>query len=83
MAEEKDISLLEGPELNNYFPGATRSGKLFNINGMVWLIREPVKVWEEDNVEYGWDANNLTNNAAYHFFTESEIKEQQLVIQEI
>ena len=31
----------------------------------------------------GWNANELTNNARYHFFTESEIKEQNLIIQEV
>jgi len=67
----------------DYFPGATHSGKLFNINGVIWLVRSPHIVYEEEKeTEWGWDANNMAANASYHMFTESEIKEQNLTIQE-
>jgi len=69
--------------MTDYFSGATKSGRLFNINGVVWLVHSPVKIVNlQGEEEYGWDANDLSNNAAYHFFTQSEIKENNLVIKE-
>lgn len=72
----------EKTESINFFPGATSQGKLFNINGMIWMVRRPVKVFDDTGSEMGWSANNLGANAAYHFFTESEIKENHYIIQE-
>ena len=85
MAEENEVQEVveetAEPRID-YFPGATYQGKIFNINGMLWLVREHVKVVSLDKEEYGWHANSLMANGTYHFFTESEIKEQHLIIQE-
>lgn len=78
--EQKELPKTEAP--HDYFPGASFVGKLFNINGVVWLVRAPHIITSDDSSELGWDANNMAMNAAYHMFTESEIKEQNLVIQE-
>lgn len=32
----------------DYFPGATHSGKLFNINGVIWLVRSPHIIYKEE-----------------------------------
>jgi hypothetical protein len=70
-------------EHKDYFPGASHTGKLFNINGVIWLIRKPTIILnEEGQEEIGWDGNDMSKNAAYHFFTESELKEKNFVIQE-
>lgn len=66
----------------DFFPGATKEGKLFFINGMLWLVRSAVTVFDGDESELGWNANNLAMNGAYHFFTETELKENQFVIKE-
>jgi len=67
----------------DYFPGASHAGKLFNINGVIWLIRKPTIISnEEGQQEIGWDGNDLSKNAEYHFFIESELKEKNFVIQE-
>ena len=79
--EEKEEEEKQLPP-TNYFPGASPIGKLFNINGVVWLVRAPHIITSDDDNELGWDANNMAMNGAYHMFIESEIKEQNLVIQE-
>lgn len=69
--------------MNNFFPDADFTGKVYNINGILYLVRGPIIVENlEGELELGWDANNLSNNCSYHFFTETEIKEGNFVIQE-
>lgn len=82
MAEEIKETPKEEIKHTDFFPGGTDKGKLFNINGMIWLMRPSVIVYDEDSIEWGWHGNNLGNNAEYHFFTESEIEANHLVIQE-
>ena len=81
MTEEKPVEEKVEPHID-YFPSANYEGKIFNVSGILWLVREHVKVITEYKEEYGWPANNLMANGTYHFFTESEIKENHLVIQE-
>ena len=69
--------------MQNYFPNASFTGKIYNIKGVLWLVREPIQIENlEGEMELGWDANNLNDNCAYHFFTETEIKNSNFVIQE-
>ena len=69
--------------MNNYFPNADFTGKVYNVNGVLYLVREPVEIINlEGESELGWDANNLNDNCSYHFFTESEIKSGNFMIQE-
>lgn len=66
----------------DYFPSINYTGKLFNINGVIWFIHKPIIVhYEDGQEEIGWDGNDMSKNAAYHFFTESELKEKNFVIQ--
>jgi len=69
--------------MNNYFPNADSAGKVYNVNGVLYLVRKPVEIINlEGESELGWDANNLNDNCSYHFFTESEIKSGNFTIQE-
>ena len=69
--------------MHNYFPNADFTGKIYNIDGVLYLVRGPVEIMNlEGELELGWDANNLNDNCSYRFFTESEIKENNYEIQE-
>lgn len=68
--------------MHDYFPNAGFS-KVYNVNGVLYLIHKPVEIVNlEGENELGWDAANLNDNGSYHFFTESEIKSGNFMIQE-
>ena len=66
--------------MKDYFVGASHTGKLFQIDGIVWLVREPSIFINEDGVkEIGWDANNISvPTCDYHYFIESELKDKDI-----
>ena len=67
--------------MHNYFPNANFAGKVYNINGVLYLVRQPIQFENlEGEIELGWDANNLNDNCSYRFFTETELKD--ITIQE-
>ena len=67
----------------NFFPNADFTGTIYNVNGTLYLVREPVQIENiEGEMELGWDANNLNDNCSYHFFTETAIKNGNFTIQE-
>ena len=67
----------------NFFPDANFTGQIYNVSGALYLVREPIQIENlEGEIEWGWDANNLSKEGApYHFFTETEIKNNNYVIQ--
>lgn len=66
-----------------FFSTIKNTGKLFNINGVIWLIQPPnFIVNDSGEKELGWNAYDMSKGAAYHFFTESELKTNNYVIQE-
>lgn len=67
-------------EHKDYFIGASHIGKLFSIDNLVWLVREPTLFINEDGKkEIGWDANCINDiKCSYHFFTESELKDKNI-----
>lgn len=52
MTEEKSVEEKVESSID-YFPGASHEGKIFNVSGILWLVREHVKVITEDKEEYG------------------------------
>ena len=69
--------------MTNFFPNADFTGKIYDVDGIRYLVREPIIIENlEGERELGWDANNLNDCCSYHFFTETEIKEGNFVIQE-
>ena len=69
--------------MHNYFPNANFQGAIYNVDGVLYLVRQPIEIENfEGETEFGWDANNLNDNCSYRFFTESEIKENNYNIQE-
>ena len=65
--------------MNNYFPNADFTGKIYDIDGVLYLVREPIEIINlEGELELGWDTNNLSDNCSYHFFTETELKDKTI-----
>lgn len=65
--------------MHNYFPNASFVGKIYNVNGILYLVHKPVQFENfEGEMELGWDANNLSDNCSYKFFTETELKDAMI-----
>lgn len=65
--------------MHNYFSNASFGGKIYNVNGVLYLVRKPVQFENfEGEMELGWDANNLSDNYSYKFFTETELKDAMI-----
>ena len=74
-----NIFMRERIDMNNYFPNADFTGKIYNVDGVLYLVREPIEIINlEGELELGWDANNLNDNCSYHFFTETELKDKTI-----